>query len=148
MKQGPSHCEAKALYIKKRNTHFLYYSLLFPQYQPRLIQMVACTCPIAFRCEFRRVNDSVDGGLSNSVLLLQEFDGLPKFIQFRVLQTEDEEKLKPREHLQSNVHLYLWKVGTYLLFCSQGETLQSEGHIAQTLLKRCHQVSLQEVQKR
>ena len=44
-----------------------------------------CTCPVPFRCELRCVDDSVDGSLSNSVLLLQQLDGLPQLIQLRVL---------------------------------------------------------------
>lgn len=44
-----------------------------------------CTCPVSFRREFRCVDDPVDGSLSNSVLLLQQLNGLPQLIQLRVL---------------------------------------------------------------
>lgn len=44
-----------------------------------------CTCPVSFRREFRCVDDPVDGSLSNSVLLLEQLNGLPQLIQLRVL---------------------------------------------------------------
>lgn len=44
------------------------------------------TCPLPFRCEFRCVDDPIYGSLGNSILLLQQLDGLPQLIQLRVLQ--------------------------------------------------------------
>lgn len=54
----------------------------------RLCLQCVCTCPVALGHEFRRVDDSVDGGLSHSVLLLQKLDGLPQLIQLGVLRAE------------------------------------------------------------
>lgn len=34
------------------------------------------------------------------------------------------------------------RVDVYFLFCGHGEALEADGHVAQTLLKRCHQVGL------
>lgn len=48
-----------------------------------------CTCPVPFRREFRCVDDSIDGSLSNSVLLLQQLNGLPQLIQLRVLRRDN-----------------------------------------------------------
>lgn len=47
-----------------------------------------CTCPVPFMCQLRCVDDSVDGSLSDSVLLLQQLDSLPQLIQLRVLSQE------------------------------------------------------------
>lgn len=34
------------------------------------------------------------------------------------------------------------RVDIYFMVCGHGEALESDGHVAQTLLKRCHQVGL------
>lgn len=34
------------------------------------------------------------------------------------------------------------RVDIYFMFCGHGEALESDGHVAQTLLKCCHQVGL------
>lgn len=45
-----------------------------------------CTRLVSFRHQFGRVDDPIDGGLGDSILLLQKLDGLPEVIQLRVLQ--------------------------------------------------------------
>lgn len=47
-----------------------------------------CTRLVPFRHQFRRVDDPIDGGLGNSVLLLQQLDGLPQVSQLCVLQRD------------------------------------------------------------
>lgn len=47
-----------------------------------------CTRLVSFRHQFGRVDDPVDGGLGDSVLLLQQLDGLPEVIQLRVLRRD------------------------------------------------------------
>lgn len=54
----------------------------------RLCLQCVCTCPVALGCEFRRVDDPVDGGLSDGVLLLQQLDGLPQLVQLGVLRAQ------------------------------------------------------------
>lgn len=54
----------------------------------RLCLQCVCTCPVALGHEFRRVDDPVDCGLSDSVLLLQQLDGLPQLVQLGVLCAE------------------------------------------------------------
>lgn len=48
-----------------------------------------CTRLVSFRHQFGRVDDTIDGGLGDSVLLLQQLDGLPEVIQLRVLQRDE-----------------------------------------------------------
>lgn len=46
------------------------------------------TRPVALGCQFRRVDDAVDGSLGDGVLLLQQLDGLPQLVELRVLWQE------------------------------------------------------------
>lgn len=48
-----------------------------------------CTRLVSFRHQFGRVDDPIDGGLGDSVLLLQQLDGLPEVVQLRVLQRDE-----------------------------------------------------------
>lgn len=43
------------------------------------------TRPVALGCQFRCVDDAVDGGLGDGVLLLQQLDSLPQLVELRVL---------------------------------------------------------------
>lgn len=43
------------------------------------------TRPVHFRRDLGSVDDAVDGGLSDGVLLFQQLDRLPQLIQLRVL---------------------------------------------------------------
>lgn len=58
---------------------------LFSKYQSSACLQCVCTRLVSFRHQFGRVDDPINGGLGNSVLLLQQLDGLPQVIQLRVL---------------------------------------------------------------
>lgn len=94
-----------------------------------------CTRLVPFGHQFGRVDDPIDGGLGDGVLLLQQLDGLPQVVQLRVLRGDGVQPTKLQVHPACAV--------SHLLLCGQRETLQSDGHVAQALLKRRHQVSLE-----
>lgn len=52
------------------------------------------TGPVPFVRELRRVDHPVDGGLSHSVLPLQQLDGLPQLVQLRVLHGGDDGRVR------------------------------------------------------
>lgn len=72
------------------------------------------TCPLPFRCEFRCVDDPIYGSLGNSVLLLQQLDGLPQLIQLRVLQRVRDEA----NAATVNVQCVFKSRGAAFTFCS------------------------------
>lgn len=65
--------------------HLPFNILTNPPKQIHLSVLLVHTCPVSSGYKFRSVDDAVDGSLSDGILLLQQLDGLPQFIQLRVL---------------------------------------------------------------
>lgn len=109
------------------------------------------TCAFTLAGELWSVDDAIDGCLSYCVLLLQQLNGFPQLVQLRVLTHKnvfiDNASTKsfffsPSLILNNCDKSKCKCVDIYFLFCGHGEALQSDGHVTQTLLKRCHQVGL------